>query len=178
MFPPFCLTWGQTMVEVSKILATSFKRSHAHTTALSAPDPAASHCWPTPLTDPPVPESSSSSQGISLKGWAMSADDDVASDSQYGPSCLFQASCLLLYFDKSIRSEVWYFKFSQARFIVSRNHCCPSNRVPASGILSESALLSIIYFFLCVLYLWLHCNSCYIPQFISYLSKSCLPLAS
>ena len=27
-------------------------------------------------------------------------------------------------------------------------------------------------------YLWLHCNSGHIPQFISYLSKSCLPLAS
>ena len=29
-----------------------------------------------------------------------------------------------------------------------------------------------------ILNLWLHCNSCYIPQFISYLSKSCLPLTS
>ena len=29
-----------------------------------------------------------------------------------------------------------------------------------------------------VLNLWLHCNSCYIPQFISYLYKSCLPLTS
>ena len=28
-----------------------------------------------------VPEFNSSSQGISLKGWAVSADDDVASDS-------------------------------------------------------------------------------------------------
>ena len=26
--PPCCLTWGQTMVEVMKIMATSFKRSH------------------------------------------------------------------------------------------------------------------------------------------------------
>ena len=29
VFPPCCLTWGQTMVEVMKIMATSFKRSHA-----------------------------------------------------------------------------------------------------------------------------------------------------
>ena len=72
------------------------------------------------------------------------------------------------------------------RFIVSRNHCRPSNRVPASAILSESALLSIIYFLLCVLYLT--CDyivthayvwaAYHIPQFISYLSKSCLPLVS
>jgi len=71
-------------------------------------------------------------------------------------------------------------------FIVSRNHCCPSNRVPASAILSESCLLSIIYFLLCVLYLT--CDyivthayvwaAYHIPQFISYLSKSCLPLES
>ena len=33
-------------------------------------------------------------------------DDDVASDSYYGTTCLFQASGSLLYFDKSIRSEV------------------------------------------------------------------------
>ena len=34
VFPPCCLTWGQTMMEVMKIMATSFKRS-MHT--LSAP---------------------------------------------------------------------------------------------------------------------------------------------
>ena len=47
MFPPYCLTWGQSMVEVMKIIATSFKRSHASTAALSAPNPAASHHGPT-----------------------------------------------------------------------------------------------------------------------------------
>ena len=36
------------MVEVLKITATSFKRSHARTAALSAPSPAAGHRWPTP----------------------------------------------------------------------------------------------------------------------------------
>ena len=34
------------MVEVMKIMATSFKRSHAHTVTLSAPNPAAGHCRP------------------------------------------------------------------------------------------------------------------------------------
>ena len=48
VFPPCYLTWGQTMVEVMKIMATSFKRYHACTAALSAPDPAAGHCWPVP----------------------------------------------------------------------------------------------------------------------------------
>ena len=36
------------MVEVMKIMATSFKRPHAGTAALSAPNPAAGHCRPTP----------------------------------------------------------------------------------------------------------------------------------
>ena len=35
--PSLLFTWGQTMVEVVKIMATSFKRSHACTAALSAP---------------------------------------------------------------------------------------------------------------------------------------------
>ena len=37
VFPSCCLTWGQTMVEVMKTTATSFKRSHTRTAALSAP---------------------------------------------------------------------------------------------------------------------------------------------
>ena len=35
------LTWGQTMVEVMKIMVISFKRSHVCTATLSAPNPAA-----------------------------------------------------------------------------------------------------------------------------------------
>ena len=53
MFPPCCLTWGQTMVEVMKIMLTSFKRSHARTSALSAPNPAAGYRWPMPLRETP-----------------------------------------------------------------------------------------------------------------------------
>ena len=41
------------MVEVMKIMATSFKRSHAHTASLSAPDPAAGHRRPMPLLETP-----------------------------------------------------------------------------------------------------------------------------
>ena len=42
-------TWGQTMVEVIQVMATSFKRSHAGTVTLSAPIPEAGHCRPRPL---------------------------------------------------------------------------------------------------------------------------------
>ena len=48
VFPPCYLTWGQSMMEVMKIMATSFKRSHACTAALNAADPVAGHHWPTP----------------------------------------------------------------------------------------------------------------------------------
>ena len=47
--PSLLSIWGQTMVEVMKIMETSFKRSHACTVTLSAPDPAAGHCQPTSL---------------------------------------------------------------------------------------------------------------------------------
>ena len=35
--PSLLFTWGQTMVEVMKIMVTFFKRSHARTATLSAP---------------------------------------------------------------------------------------------------------------------------------------------
>ena len=53
VFPPCCLTWDQTMVEVMKKMATSFRRSHACTAVLSAPNPAVVHCWPVPLPKAP-----------------------------------------------------------------------------------------------------------------------------
>ena len=41
--PSLLFTWGQTMVEVMKIMVTFFKRSHACTAMLTAPNPAAGH---------------------------------------------------------------------------------------------------------------------------------------
>ena len=54
------------MVEVMKIMATSFKRSHARTAALSAPSPAAGHHHPMP--PPETPGHSRASLGQSLVG--------------------------------------------------------------------------------------------------------------
>ena len=114
-------------------------------------------------------ESSSSSQGISLKRWAVSVENDVASDSRCRTTCLFQASGFLLYFEKIIRSEVWHFLFLPPRFVVSRNHCCPRNRIPTSVILSESSLLSIIY--LLMLMSGLHTTS--LRLFLIFLNPAC-----
>ena len=54
------------MVEVMKIMAMSFQRSHAWTATLSAPSPAAGHCQPTSL--PETPGHSRASLGQSLAG--------------------------------------------------------------------------------------------------------------
>ena len=43
--PSLLFTWGQTMVEVIKIMVTSFKTSYASTATLSAPNPLAGHHW-------------------------------------------------------------------------------------------------------------------------------------
>ena len=59
-------SWSQTLVEVMKIMVTSFKRSHACTATLSAPNPATGHCWPTPLLE--TPGHSRASLGQSLVG--------------------------------------------------------------------------------------------------------------
>ena len=49
--PSLLFTWDQTMVEVMKIMVTSFKRSHAYTVTLSTPKPAEGHHQPTLLLD-------------------------------------------------------------------------------------------------------------------------------
>ena len=43
------------MVELMKIMATSFNRSCARTATLSASNPAAGHCLPTPSLETPEP---------------------------------------------------------------------------------------------------------------------------
>ena len=51
--PSLLFTWGQTILEVMRIMAKSFKSSHAHTATVSAPNPAAGHGWPTSLLETP-----------------------------------------------------------------------------------------------------------------------------
>ena len=66
-----------------KIMATSFKRSQACTVALSAPNPAADHCLPTPHPETPRNSQASLSQSpvgflfLSPRSWC--AQDFVCS---------------------------------------------------------------------------------------------------
>ena len=54
----------ETMVEVMKIMVTSFKRFHAHSAALSASDPAAGHRQPSPLPETPGHAQASLAQSL------------------------------------------------------------------------------------------------------------------
>ena len=66
VFPPFCLNWEQTLVEVMRIMTTSFKMPCACTATLTAPSPAAGHCRPALLLE--TPGHSKASLGQSLVG--------------------------------------------------------------------------------------------------------------
>ena len=72
------------MVEVRKITATSFKRSHACTAALSAPSPAAGHRRPAPLPD--TPGHSRASLGQSLVGSLLLSPGPGAHKGLFVPS--------------------------------------------------------------------------------------------
>ena len=91
---PFLLfTWGQTVVQVMKIMATSFKRSHAVTASLSAPDPAAGHRRPTPPLE--TPGHSRASLGQSLVWSLLLSPGSGAHKALFVPSqCLFPQSCV------------------------------------------------------------------------------------
>ena len=68
------------MVEVMKIMTSSFKRSHAGTAAVSAPDPAAGHRRPTPPPETPGHSWASLGQSLEItpermKRWSQSKNN-------------------------------------------------------------------------------------------------------
>ena len=70
--PSQLFTWGQIMVEIITIMATSFRRSHAHIATLSAPSPAAGHSWPTPPPETLTGKSGSVSYGVTAPfSWVL-----------------------------------------------------------------------------------------------------------
>ena len=64
VFSPCYLTWGQSMVEVMKIMVASFARSLTDTATLTAPTPVSGHCWPTPLPETLGPSQASLAQSL------------------------------------------------------------------------------------------------------------------
>ena len=90
-------SWGQTMVEVMKITATSFKRSHACTATLSAPNPTAGHCQPMPL--PKTPGHSRTNLGQSLAGSLLLSP---------GSSCIQASVCALQESVSPVLCKFWW----------------------------------------------------------------------
>ena len=83
----------QTTVEVMKTMAASFKMSHACTAILTAPNPAAGHCQPTPW--PESPGHSRASLGQSLVGSLLFLLGPGAHKVLFVPSnSLFPQSCV------------------------------------------------------------------------------------
>ena len=81
------------MVEVMKIMGTSFKRSHACTATLSVPSPAAGHHQPMPPLK--TPGHSQASLGQSLVGSCSFLLDPGAGKVLFVPSrSLFPQSCV------------------------------------------------------------------------------------
>ena len=64
--PSLLFTWAETVVDVMKIMVTSFKRPHACTATLCVPNPAVGHHRPTSPLE--TPGHSQASLGQSLVG--------------------------------------------------------------------------------------------------------------
>ena len=105
VFPSIYLTRGQTTVEVMKIMATSFRRSHECTATLSAPDPAAGHHQPMPRLE--TPGHSHASLGQSLVGSLLLCP---------GSSCAQGSVCAL---QESVSPVLWKFWCSMVGLMVT-----------------------------------------------------------
>ena len=92
-----------------------------------------------------LPESSSSSQGFNLKRWTVSVIEMRQPLIFFGLPVYFKFKILFCTFTKTLGQRFDIFGSPSPRSIISINRCCSSKRVPASVILWESALSSIIY---------------------------------
>ena len=119
-------TWGQIMVEVMKIMVTSFKRSHACTATLSAPNPAAGHHQPTPLLE--TPRHSQASLGQSLVGSLLLSS---GSWSAQGFLCALQESvspvlCMFWQLPGGVNGDIFQEGLCQTQV------CCTQSPCPCS----------------------------------------------
>ena len=133
----------------------------------------------TQLSDWTVLESNSGSQGFNLKRWTVSANE-TASQFSFGLPVYFKFKILFYTFTKTLGQ-----RFDIFRSPLSQNYYLHKSLLlfKQSSCFSDSLGISLIIYYLPLLMcpvvnLWLHCNSCYVPQFTAYLPKSCLPLTS
>ena len=137
-----------------------------------------SHCTEEGMEALAVPESYASNQGFNLKRWSVLVREMRQPLSFLGLPVYFKLMSLFYTFAKALGQRFNIFSSHWPRFIFSINHFCSSE-----FLLQWFSQISLIIYYLpplmCpIVNLWLHCNSCYIPQFTTYLPKSCLPLTS
>ena len=121
VFPLCYLTWDQSMEEVMKIMSTSFKRSHACTAALSAPNPAAGHCWPTT----PSKTHGHSLANLGQSSFLLSPVNKVRFDPSKN---LFPQSSV-----SSGSSVVWLMVTSFQKGLYHTQVCCTQSSCPCSS---------------------------------------------
>ena len=121
------------MVEVMKIMVTSFKRSHASTATLSAPSLAAGHCWLTPPLE--TPRHSWASLGQSLVGsLLLSPGSWWAQGSVCALKSLFPQSCV-----SSGSSIVGLMATSSKRAYAIPESAAPRAPAPAGPLLTRTS---------------------------------------
>ena len=108
------------MVEVTKIMATSFKRPHARTATLNAPNPIAGHCQPTPLLETPG-HSQVASLGQSLVGSLLPSPGSWCAQ---GSVCAFQESIF------SVLCKFWWLYGGLMATSSKRAHAIPRSAAP------------------------------------------------
>ena len=91
--PSLLFTWGQTMVEVRKIMATSFERSHAWIATVRAPSPVSGHHWPMPLLE--TPRYSQARLGQSVVGSVFLSPGSWCAQGLCPPRICFPVLCKL-----------------------------------------------------------------------------------
>ena len=99
-------------MEVMKIMATSFKRFHAHTATHSASNPAVGHCQPTPPLE--TPGHSWASLGQSLVGSLILSP---------GSWCTQGFVCALQESVSSVLCKFWWF-YGRANGDFFQEHLC------------------------------------------------------
>ena len=115
------------MVEVMKIMATSFKRSPGRTVTLSAPNPAAGHGRPMPL--PEIPGLLTGKSGSVSCGHCSCLLDPGVHKVLFVPSkSLFPQSCV-----RSGSSMVGLMATSSKRAYATARSAAPRAPAPAAG---------------------------------------------
>ena len=120
----------QTMVEIMKIMATSFKRSHTRSAAPSAPDPSAGCRRPTPLLE--TPGHSRASLGLSLVGTLLLSPGSWC---VHGFACALQGSEVSQFCVSSGGSMVGLMATSSKRACAIPRSAAPRAPGPVAGSL-------------------------------------------